>query len=405
MQESRGDSGSIRFMPQTTLDITAVRSRFSSLGDDFAFFDAPGGTQVPDEVGHAMAMSLREASANLGAPYETSRRVQGILEDAEARSAGFLGCSAAEIVFGLNMTSINFGLTRTASRDWQRGDEILSSSLDHDGNVAPWLEVAADRGLVVKYIDVRADSTLDLDDLESKLSDRTRVVAFTWASNAVGTVTDARRICELAHRAGALAWVDAVHYAAHRPVDVRAIDADVLLCSSYKWCGPHLGIAYVRESVGQDWRPYKARPAATTPMGRRFSTGTLPYEMLAGLTATYRYLDDVGGYAAIEPYEQQLADRFVAGLPDGVRLYGLPGTEGRLPTFLITVAGVDSNDVAQRLAQRGYGVWSHDSWYSLSLYRSLGYESSAVRIGIAHYNTADEVDGLLRELTDIARGA
>ena len=391
-------------MTQTALDITAVRSCFSALDGDFAFFDAPGGTQVPDEVGQAMASAVRDASANLGAPYATSNRVQAILTEAETRSAAFLGCSPAEIVFGLNMTSINFGLTRTASRDWQPGDEILSSSLDHDGNVAPWLEVAADRGLVVKHIDVRADSTLDLDDLQHKLSDRTRVVAFTWASNAVGTVTDAARISAMAHRVGALAWIDAVHYAAHRPIDVRAINADVLLCSSYKWCGPHLGIGYVRESVGQDWRPYKARPAASTPMGRRFSTGTLPYELLAGLNATYRYLDDVGGFAAIEPYEQQLADRFVAGLPEGVRLYGLPGTDGRLPTFLITVAGVDSVDVAGRLAQRGYGVWAHDSWYSLGLYRSLGYDTTAVRIGIAHYNTVDEVDGLLRELTEIARG-
>lgn len=390
-------------MTQNTLDIAAVRARFSALHNGFAFFDAPGGTQVPDEVGQAMATALREASANLGAPYETSRRVQAILEEAELRSAEFLGCSPAEIVFGLNMTSINFALARTASRDWQPGDEILSSSLDHDGNVAPWLEVAQDRGLVVKYIDVRADSTLDLDDLESKLSDRTRVVSFTWASNAVGTVTDARRICELAHRVGALAWVDAVHYAAHRPIDVRAIDADVLLCSSYKWCGPHLGMAAVRESVGRLWRPYKTRPAATTPMGRSFANGTMPYEMLAGLNATYRYLDDVGGFAAIEPYEQQLAQRFVTGLPDGVTLYGLPGMEGRLPTFLVTVDGVDSDEVAERLAQRNYGVWSHDTWYSLGLYRSLGYPTKAVRIGIAHYNTAEEVDGLLSELTDIAR--
>lgn len=398
-------AGNIRIVNAAALDIAAVRSRFGSLDAGFGFFDAPGGTQVPDEVGYAMATALRDASANLGASYETSRRVQAILTEAEARSADFLGCSAAEVVFGLNMTSINFALTRTASRDWQPGDEILSSALDHDGNVAPWVEVAADRGLVVKYIDVRADSTLDLDDLQRKLSDRTRVVAFTWASNAVGTVTDARRICELAHRAGALAWVDAVHYAAHRPIDVRAIDADVLLCSSYKWCGPHLGIGYVRESVGQNWRPYKARPAATTPMGRRFSTGTLPYELLAGLNATYRYLDDIGGFTAIGPYERQLAERFVAGIPQGVRLYGLPGPDGRLPTFLITVAGVDSVDVAGRLAQRGYGVWAHDSWYSLGLYRSLGYDTTAVRIGIAHYNTADEVDGLLRELTEIARGA
>jgi cysteine desulfurase family protein (TIGR01976 family) len=389
-------------MSTVTLDIAGVRRRFSSLGPDFAFFDAPGGTQVPDEVGDAMARALREASGNLGAPYATSRRVAEIVEEAEARSARFLGCAPHEIVFGPNMTSLNFVLTRTASREWVEGDEILSSCLDHDGNVAPWLEAARDRGLVVKQIEVREDSTLDLDDLERKLSDRTKVVAFSWASNAVGTIVDAQRACALAHRAGALAWVDAVHYAAHEPVDVAAIDADVLLCSSYKWCGPHLGIAYVREAIASTWRPYKARPAATTPLGRRFETGTLPYEMLAGLNATYGYLDSIGGFETITPYERALADRFVAGLPDGVRLYGLPSMEGRLPTYLVTVDGHDSGDVARLLADRGYGVWAHDSWYSLGLYRKLGYESTAVRVGIAHYNTQDEVDGLLAELTELA---
>jgi cysteine desulfurase family protein (TIGR01976 family) len=389
-------------MSTVTLDIAHVRSRFSSLRSGFAFFDAPGGTQVPDEVGDAMARALREASANIGAPYETSRRVQAIVEEAEQRSARFLGCEPHEIVFGSNMTSLNFMLTRTASREFTAGDEILVSSLDHDGNVAPWLEVAHDRGLVVKHVEVLPDTTLDLDDLRSKLSDRTRVVAFSWASNAVGTVTDAAAVCELAHAAGALAWVDAVHYAAHEPIDVAAIDADVLLCSSYKWCGPHLGIGYVRAGIAEQWRPYKARPAPTTPLGRRFETGTLPYEMLAGLNATYAYLDSIGGFAAIQPYERALAERFLANLPDGVRLYGLPGLEGRLPTFLVTVDGVDSGDVARRLADRGLGVWAHDSWYSLDLYRKLGYEGAAVRIGIAHYNSEEEVDALLAELGELA---
>jgi cysteine desulfurase family protein (TIGR01976 family) len=389
-------------MSTVMLDIADVRRRFSSLDAGFAFFDAPGGTQVPDEVGDAMARSLREASANLGAPYETSRRVQAIVEEAEERSARFLGCEPHEIVFGPNMTSLNFMLTRTASRDWAEGDEILSSSLDHDGNVAPWLEAARDRGLVVKHVDVHDDSTLDLDDLERKLSDRTRVVAFSWASNAVGTVVDAARASELAHRAGALTWVDAVHYAAHEPIDVAAIGADVLLCSSYKWCGPHLGIGFVRSEVAETWRAYKARPAPTTPLGRRFATGTLPYELLAGLNATYAYLDAIGGFAAIKPYERELGERFVAGLPDGVRLYGLPGMDGRLPTFLVTVDGRDSGDVARHLAERGYGVWAHDSWYSLGLYRHLGYEDAAVRIGVAHYNSREEVDGLLSELGELA---
>lgn len=385
-------------MSTVALDIAGVRGRFSSLGRGFAFFDAPGGTQVPDEVGDAIARAMREASANLGAPYATGDRVAAILEQAERRSAAFLGCRPHEVVFGPNMTSLNFMLSRTASRDWRPGDRLLSSSLDHDGGVAPWLEAARDRGLEVDHVALNEDSTLDLEDLERKLTDRTRVVAFAWASNAIGTVTDAARVCELAHRAGALAWVDAVHYAAHEPVDAAAIGADVLLCSAYKWCGPHLGLAYVRESVAAEWRPYKARPAAADPLGRRFHTGTFPYEQLAGLNTTFDYLDSIGGFDAIRPYERSLGERFVSGLPSRVRLYGLPSMDGRLPTFLVTVAGVDATDVATRLAQRGYGVWAHDSWYSLGLYPTLGYDGYAVRIGMAHYNTAGEVDGLLSEL-------
>src|SRR3954465_7682702 len=219
-------------------DLSAVRKRFSSLQGDFIFFDAPGGSQVPDEVGDAMARCLREASANIGAPYETSRRVGAILEGAERRSARFLGCEPHEIVFGTNMTSLNFALSRTAGRGFEAGDEILVSSLDHDGGVAPWLELAHDRDLVVRHVELNKDTTLDFDDLQAKLSDRTRVVAFAWASNAIGTITDARRVCEIAHSVGALAWIDAVHYAAHEPIDVRARGAGLLVCPPYQLCRP-----------------------------------------------------------------------------------------------------------------------------------------------------------------------
>src|SRR5436309_4098637 len=191
-----------------TLDIDAVRRRFSSLQDGFAFFDAPGGSQVPDEVGEAIARTLREASANLGAVYASSLRVKDILERAEAGAARLLGCVPEEIIFGANMTSLNFTLSRTAGRTFEPGDEILVSSLDHDGGVAPWLELAHDRDLVVKHIGLCDDSTLDYDDLERQLGPRTRVVAFAWASNAIGTIVDAARVCKLAHDAGALAWVD-----------------------------------------------------------------------------------------------------------------------------------------------------------------------------------------------------
>ena len=385
--------------------VEAVRRRFSSLQDGFAFFDAPGGTQVPDEVGDAIARALREASANLGAVYATSHRVKAILEEAEAKAATFLGCEPHEVIFGPNMTTLDFMLSRTAGREFAAGDEILVSSLDHDGGVAPWLELAHDKGLVVHPIELRGDTTLDYDDLASRLSSgRVRVVAFAWASNAVGTVIDAARVCSMAHDAGALAWIDAVHYAAHEPIDVRKIDADVLICSPYKFCGPHLGIAYGRESLISGWRPYKARPAPTTPLGRRFETGTLPYELLAGFNATIDYLVSIGGFDAIVPYERSLASQFLAGAADAVTIYGLPGMEGRVPTFLVNVDGVPAATVARALADQGIGVWAHDSWYSLNLYQRLGYEREAIRIGFVHYNSPEEVDRLVAAL-EAARAA
>jgi cysteine desulfurase family protein (TIGR01976 family) len=391
-------------MAQTadTLDVPAARARFSALQGDFIFFDAPGGSQVPDEVGDVMARTLREASANLGAVYETSKRVGRILERAEANAARFLGCEPYEVIFGPNMTSLDFTLSRTAGRGFAAGDEILVSALDHDGGVSPWLELAHDRDLIVRTVELRDDTTLDYDDLESKLSDRTRVVAFAWASNAIGTVIDAGRVCELAHSVGALAWVDAVHYAAHEPIDVRAIGADVLICSPYKFCGPHLGMAYGRADVIEQWRPYKARPAPTTPLGRRFETGTQPYELLAGFNATIDYLESIGGFELIVPYERSLGERFLARISDAVIVYGLPTMEGRVPTFLVNVAGVTAAGVAIRLAEQGMGVWAHDSWYSLGLFRRLPYEDQAVRIGFIHYNTVDEIDRLVAALNDLA---
>jgi cysteine desulfurase family protein (TIGR01976 family) len=380
-----------------------ARERFSSLRGGFAFFDAPGGTQVPDEVGDAIARALREASANLGALYASSLRVKEILERAESNAAQFLGCDPSEITFGANMTSLNFALSRTAGREFVPGDEILVSSADHDAGVAPWLELAHDRDLVVRHIELHPDTALDFDDLESKLSERTRVVAFAWASNAVGTIVDAARVSRMAHEVGALAWVDAVHYAAHEPVDLRAIDADVLICSPYKFCGPHLGMAFGRAAVTERWRPYKARPAPGSPLGRRFETGTAPYELLAGFNATIDYLHSLGGFDAIVPYERDLGERFLNGISDAVTVYGLPTMKGRVPTFLVNVDGVPAADVAQYLADRAMGVWAHDSWYSLDLYKRLGYEKDAIRIGFVHYNTAEEVDRLVAGL-ESARG-
>ncbi|MGH3143535.1 MAG: aminotransferase class V-fold PLP-dependent enzyme, partial [Gaiellales bacterium] len=303
------------------LDIEAVRRRYSALQRDLVLLDGPGGTQVPDEVIEAISAYLRESNANVGGPFETSERTVRVVDAARDSAGRFLGCSPGEVTFGANMTSLSFALSRTAGRGFALGDEIVVMRLDHDGNVAPWLELAHDLGLVVRFADITDDCDVDLADLERQLTDRTRVVAFPIASNAVGTLTDVRRIVELAHSAGALAWADAVHAAPHVPTDVQAWDVDVLLCSPYKFFGPHLGIAYVRREVAEGWRPYKVRPQANEPLGHRFETGTQPFELLAGFVAAVEYLESIG-WEAIQAHERSLGERFLAGLPDGCTLYG-----------------------------------------------------------------------------------
>jgi cysteine desulfurase family protein (TIGR01976 family) len=388
-------------MSTTLLDVNAARRRFSSLQSDFVFLDAPGGSQVPDEVGEAIARTLREASANIGALYETSHRVEGILATARDDAARFLSCSADDVIFGQNMTVLDFALSRTAARDWREGDRILVSRLDHDGGVSPWIELAADRGFEVDWVDITEDLRLDYDDLERKLDDRVRVVACVASSNAVGTIIDVARVSELAHSVGALCWVDAVQYAAHEPVDVQALGCDLFLCSAYKFCGPHLGLAYGRHELLESWRPYKARPAASSPVGRKFEPGTAPYELLAGFSATIAYLESLGGMPAIAAYERELGQRFLDSLPESVTVYGLQSMEGRIATFLLNVDGVRAADVAAKLAARGFGVWAHDNWYSLGLREKLPYPQDAVRVGLIHYNTADEIDRFCAELAKL----
>jgi cysteine desulfurase family protein (TIGR01976 family) len=388
-------------MSATLLDVDAVRRRFTSLQRGFVFLDAPGGSQVPDEVGEAIARALREASGNLGAPYETGRRVEEIVTAARADAARFLNCSADDVVFGTNMTALDFALSRTASRDWREGDRILVSRLDHDGGVAPWIELAADRGFEVEWVDVTEDLRVDLDDLERKLDDRVRVVASVASSNAVGTIVDVARVAELAREAGALSWFDAVQYAAHEPVDVQALGCDVFICSAYKFCGPHLGLAYARDELLESWRPYKARPAGSVPVGRKFEPGTAPYELLAGFSACIAYLESLGGMGVLGAYEQELGQRFLDGLPDSATVYGLQTMEGRMPTFLLNIEAVPAAEIATTMAQRGYGVWAHDNWYSLGLREKLPYPQDALRVGLLHYNTADEIDGFLGELASL----
>jgi cysteine desulfurase family protein (TIGR01976 family) len=382
------------------LDVAAVRARFSALQTPTALFDGPGGTQVPDEVIDAISTYLRESNANVSGPYESSRRTEVLVDESRATAGRFLGCSPDEVVFGANMTTLNFALTRTAAREWRAGDEILVTRLDHDGNVSPWLELAHDLDLVVRFVDINDDTTLDLDDLERQLGDRTRVVAFPLASNAVGTTTDAKRIVELAREAGALSWADAVHYGPHGPIDVAELGVDVLICSPYKFFGPHLGVAYGRRELLESWRPYKVRPAANEPLGHRFETGTLPHELLAGFVAAVDYVDSLG-WEAIVHHERELGSRLLAGLPETVALYGLPTMEGRVPTFCFNVEGRSAEEAAIELAARDLAVW-HGDYYAVETMRHLGLQDGgAVRAGIVHYNTAEEVDRLLAALAEL----
>jgi cysteine desulfurase family protein (TIGR01976 family) len=381
-------------------DVSSVRARFSALDRPTAFFDAPGGTQTPDAVIEAMSAYLRESNANLGGAFESSRRSDALVVSAHHTAARFLGCEPDEVGFGQNMTTLNFALTRTLGRELRAGDEIVVTRLDHDGNVSPWLHLADDLDLVVRFADLHEeDATLDLDDLERRLSGRTRVVAFPWASNAVGTISDVRRIADLAHEAGALAWIDAVHYAPHGPIDVGEVGVDVLLCSPYKFFGPHLGLFYGRRDLLERWRPYKVRPAPDEPVGARFETGTLSHEALAGFNAAVGYVESVG-WEGIVAHERELGERLLGGLPDELRLYGRPTMEGRAPTFALTVPGMTPEQAATRLAERDLAVWWGD-YYAVEVMRRLGLPDGALRLGIIHYNTAEEVDRLLAALHDL----
>ena len=388
-------------MSTTLLDVDAVRARFTALDRRLAFFDGPGGTQCPDEVIDAIADYLRHDNANIGAPYETSRRTDGLVARAHERAASFLGCDPGEVAFGPSMTSLNFLLTRALARELEAGDEVLVTRLDHDANVAPWLALADDVGVVVRFVGVNDDLSLDVDDLAAKLTTRTKVVAFPAAANSVGTKPEVARIVELAHEAGALAWVDAVHYGPHGPIDVSSFGCDVLVCSPYKFFGPHMGMAFGREELLRSWRAYKVRPSAEEPVGRRFELGTSQHELLAGFVAAVDYVHSLGWDAIVE-HETALGERFLDGLPDGVTLHGLPTMEGRVPTFCLSVPERTAESVAEHLAARDVAVW-WGNYYALETMRQLGLDEDdgAVRAGIVHYNTADEVDRLLAGLSEL----
>ncbi len=399
-----------------TIDLAAVRSRFPALAGAQAFLDGPGGSQVPDIVGTAMTGYLYEHNANLGGVFATSVSSEALMDEARRAAADLVGGSSNEIVFGPNMSTLNFLLAHAVARTLEPGDEIVTTVLDHDANISPWLQVAEDHGLFVRTVPVTdPDLAIDLNALEAALSPRTRIVAFTLASNAVGTVTPARRIADLAHEAGALAWADAVHFAPHRRIDVRQLGVDVLLCSPYKFFGPHMGVAWARRQLLESWPADRVRPADETPPGHRFELGTQNHEAIAGFVATVDYIASLGAgldrsgrldsaFTAIQLHEEELARRFLIGLAGvpGAMLYGIDDPERvgeRTPTFCVTVPGQSPRTVAQRLAARGINVWD-GNYYAPELMTHLGLEGhgGGVRIGFLHYSTPDEVDRVLTAL-------
>ncbi len=411
-------------------DIQWIRGQFPALsktvnGYPAAFFDGPGGTQVPQRVIDAMTGYLVRCNANTHGAYATSRESDQVIAEAHHAMADLLCCDADEVVFGPNMTTLTFALSRALSRELSAGDEIVVTTLDHSANVSPW-EALQESGVVIRKVDIHPqDCTLDMDDLRAKLSSRTRLVAVGYASNAVGTVNPVGEIARLAHAAGALAFVDAVHYAPHGLIDVRALDCDFLACSPYKFFGPHAGVLYGKRERLKAMRPYKVR-AATNELPDAWETGTQNHEAMAGVTAAVDYLADIGrraagagmarraalgaAFAETHGYEARLTEMLISGLLDipGLTFYGVRERarfEQRVGTVSIRLERHSPNEIATRLAERGLFTWD-GNFYALDLTERLGVEDNGglLRIGIVHYNTADEVQRLLAELRSIARG-
>ena len=416
-----------------------VRSQFPALarehaGRPFVYLDGPGGTQVPRRTIEAMAAYLERSNANHEGSFATSEESDAILAEVHAAAADYIGAAdPAEIVFGQNMTTLTFAMSRAIGRTLKPGDEIVVTRLDHDANVAPWLALEEERGVRVRWVEIRQDDcTLDLEGLERTLGPRTRLVAVGLASNAVGTLNPVPRIVEMAHAVGALTYVDAVHAAPHVAVDVAALGTDFLVCSPYKFFGPHLGMLYGRRELLEGLAAYKVRPAANEPPGK-WETGTPPGESLAGLLATFGYLEwlgetfggsgalgasgAVGGarrkrlraaMAVVGATERVLARRALTalGAVPGLRLRGIVDPNRmaeRVPTFAFTLAGHAPREIATELGRRGIAVWDGD-YYAYELIRTLGLAESGgmVRVGFVHYNTAAEIDRLIEALGKIA---
>jgi cysteine desulfurase family protein (TIGR01976 family) len=422
-----------------SLDLEWIRAQFPALAEEVdgrpaVFFDGPGGTQVPRRVIDAIGDYLVRANANTHGAFLTSRRTDETIAAAHAAMADLLGCDPDEVVFGPNMTTLTFAMSRAIGRELGQGDEIVVTRLDHDANVAPW-RALEERGVTVRAVDVDVeDCTLDMDDMARQINPRTRLVAVGYASNSVGTINDVAEVTRMAHAVGALSYVDAVHYAPHGPLDVRALDCDFLACSPYKFFAPHMGALYGKREHMERLRPYKVRPAGDTAPDR-WETGTKNHEGLAGVTAAIEYLAELGvrgqgagvrnaefsaptpetprraallaAMHAIRAYERGLAERLIAGLLQvpGLTFYGIADParfEQRTPTVSIRIAGHSPHALADALGRRGIFTWD-GNYYALSLSERLGVEASGgmLRIGLVHYNTAEEVDRLLAALGEI----
>src|ERR1700722_19245578 len=436
------------------LDLTYIRSQFPSLaqttnGHPAAFLDGPGGTQVPQRVIDAISECLRRDNANTGGAYATSRRTDAMIAEARSAMADFLHCGADEVAFGPNMTTLTFAISRAIGRDLDPGDEILVTRLDHDANVSPWLALAEDRGVTVRWAEIHnEDCTLDLVDLAAKINSKTKLVAVGYASNAVGTINPVKEIVQLAHRAGALAYIDAVHYAPHGLIDVAALNCDFLACSTYKFFGPHMGVLFGKREHLTRLRPYKVRPN-TNAIPNCWEWGTLNHECIAGITACVDYIADLGrnnnhvgtaalgrpssearpvatamhgvtetevnerraaieaAYQAIHEHERGLLDRIMTGLKKipNLKIYGITDParfDQRCTTLAVRIEGHTPLELATQLGDRGFFTWD-GNYYALNLTEHLDVEKSGgfLRIGLVHYNPVDEVDGLLAAMREI----
>lgn len=405
-------------------NLNQVREQFPALAQyhndrPVTFFDGPGGSQVPKRVLDSMVDYLGRFNSNLGGHYFSSQATVQVMQSARESAQALLNApSSGNIVFGANMTSLTFQLSRAISRDWKEGDEIIVSSLDHYSNVSSWQQAAKDKGAVVHQVRVNEeDCTLDLDHLQSLLNEKTRLIAVTYASNTTGSIVDVRRVVDMAHQIGAQVYVDAVHYAPHHLVDVQELECDFLACSAYKFFGPHVGIAYVADQWLHTVKPYKVEPATNIGPGR-FETGTQSFEGLAGVTAAVDYLAQFGeaglplrqrleqSYALYNQHEEQLSAHFLQrlGALDGVNLFGInnENSQHRTPTFALTFDKYAPEFIAKTLGEHNICVWN-GHFYALGLVRQLGLEESGgvVRIGCMHYNTTAEIDMLFDILENI----